>query len=43
MFSIDGKSQSEIEDYILRLESNIEDLNNQIEVLNKIIENLKRR
>lgn len=43
MFDLENKSFEEIEDYILHLENRIEELENQLEIKDEVIENLKNR
>lgn len=43
MFDLDNKSFEEIEDYILHLENRIEELENQLEIKDEVIENLRNR
>lgn len=43
MFDLDNKSFEEIEDYILHLENRIEELENQLDIKDEVIENLRNR
>lgn len=42
MFDLEDKSFEEIEAYILHLENKIEELENQLQIKDEVIENLRR-